>query len=255
MAPGYPWGRQSRGSTLVHSPGPRDVAQPGSAPALGAGGRRFESARPDLVGRRGGDEGAGTFERDQGRTLCSRWEHGARALAPRRSWSARSPAVCASWRAWRSVPPSPEAAGGPRRRLRPAPSLRPTAPPRWGASTVCRDRTIGLPASAFPRLRPPGPQRSRYRPQLAAAPSRRPMGCLCAWPTAREHRAPGSLSMSAARTSDAASPPPGFLPTCALAALRALGSDRGCSTRGRTDSSGRGPSTVRGESERVPHRR
>ena len=26
---------------------PRGVAQPGSAPALGAGGRRFESARPD----------------------------------------------------------------------------------------------------------------------------------------------------------------------------------------------------------------
>ena len=25
----------------------RDVAQPGSAPALGAGGRRFESAHPD----------------------------------------------------------------------------------------------------------------------------------------------------------------------------------------------------------------
>jgi hypothetical protein len=25
----------------------RDVAQPGSAPALGAGGRRFESGRPD----------------------------------------------------------------------------------------------------------------------------------------------------------------------------------------------------------------
>ncbi len=28
--------------------GPRDVAQPGSAPALGAGGRQFESDRPDL---------------------------------------------------------------------------------------------------------------------------------------------------------------------------------------------------------------
>src|SRR5207248_2916886 len=27
---------------------PRDVAQPGSAPALGAGGREFESRRPDL---------------------------------------------------------------------------------------------------------------------------------------------------------------------------------------------------------------
>src|SRR5437016_919870 len=27
---------------------PRDVAQPGSAPALGAGGRWFESSRPDL---------------------------------------------------------------------------------------------------------------------------------------------------------------------------------------------------------------
>ena len=25
----------------------RDVAQPGSAPALGAGGRRFKSSRPD----------------------------------------------------------------------------------------------------------------------------------------------------------------------------------------------------------------
>ena len=27
----------------------RGVAQPGSAPALGAGGRRFESSRPDIV--------------------------------------------------------------------------------------------------------------------------------------------------------------------------------------------------------------
>ena len=29
---------------------PRGVAQPGSAPALGAGSRRFKSSRPDRVG-------------------------------------------------------------------------------------------------------------------------------------------------------------------------------------------------------------
>ena len=31
----------------------RDVAQPGSAPALGAGGRRFKSSRPDQAPVRG----------------------------------------------------------------------------------------------------------------------------------------------------------------------------------------------------------
>src|SRR3990172_2275261 len=54
-ATSMPWRRitQTCGSRFVgrraavYTPFLRDVAQPGSAPALGAGGRRFESGRPD----------------------------------------------------------------------------------------------------------------------------------------------------------------------------------------------------------------
>src|SRR6185436_10847353 len=44
----------------IHSAFPRDVAQPGSAPALGAGGRWFESSRPDEV---------------ECQYLCGKWWH------------------------------------------------------------------------------------------------------------------------------------------------------------------------------------
>ena len=40
-------GVNGRSSQARYHPSPRGVAQPGSAPALGAGGRRFESGRPD----------------------------------------------------------------------------------------------------------------------------------------------------------------------------------------------------------------
>src|SRR6476659_7037721 len=48
-----PWSGRARTTTTIMRDGAgcassrRGVAQPGSAPALGAGGRRFESGRPD----------------------------------------------------------------------------------------------------------------------------------------------------------------------------------------------------------------
>src|SRR3990172_10333928 len=44
----------SEGSRRLPSRFGRGVAQPGSAPALGAGGPQFKSGRPDIMGERSG---------------------------------------------------------------------------------------------------------------------------------------------------------------------------------------------------------
>src|SRR5271166_529947 len=40
---------QGRPQSVIYNKNRRGVAQPGSAPALGAGGRRFKSSRPDQL--------------------------------------------------------------------------------------------------------------------------------------------------------------------------------------------------------------
>ena len=61
------WARLRAQRRYVNRSGIRGVAQPGSAPALGAGGRPFKSARPDLIcASSSGGQSSGLLSRGSG---------------------------------------------------------------------------------------------------------------------------------------------------------------------------------------------
>src|SRR3990170_6007764 len=112
------YGRSTTGRGYPAAPRPcgasttlrlRDVAQPGSAPALGAGGREFESRRPDWL-------------------LVA--PVGPRApVDPRAAFDAGAPVLALGWVAELDAPVEPGAAGGARGPLGAPPPLATAAPP------------------------------------------------------------------------------------------------------------------------------